>query len=110
MKKISRIGIDISRTVFQLHAVTFEGELVWRKRVYRSELCDVMRQIAPCDVGIEACGGAHYWGRVFQEMGHKVTLCSPRPGAGIQHDTDRYGMKSHAIAALRTSAPTDTRS
>ncbi len=42
MKKISRIGIDISRAVFQLHAVTLEGELVWRKRLYSSELCDVI--------------------------------------------------------------------
>lgn len=64
MKKISRIGIDISRTVFQLPAVALEGELVWCKRVYRSELCDVMRQIEPCDVGIEACGGAPHVGKI----------------------------------------------
>jgi len=78
VKKISRIGIDISRTVFQLHAATASGEVVWRKRISRSEVLDVMRQVPVCEVGIEACSGAHYWGRELEALGHAVKLIPPQ--------------------------------
>ena len=78
MQEISRIGVDLSRSVFQLHAARADGTVVWRKRVYRDELLDVIRNVAPCDIGMEACAGCHYWGRLFQEMGHKVKLIPPQ--------------------------------
>lgn len=78
MEDISRIGIDISRSVFQLHAVNGKGQVVWRKRVYRGDLMDVVRSVAPCEIGMEACGGAHYWGREFELMGHTVKLLPPQ--------------------------------
>lgn len=78
MDDISRVGIDLSRTVFQVHAASADGRVVWRKRVQRSELFDLMRQIPPCEVGMEACSGAHFWGREFEAMGHKVKLIPPQ--------------------------------
>lgn len=78
MKKISRIGIDISRTVFQLHASDEAGAVVWRKRLGRSELLETVREVAACEIGMEACSGAHYWGREFIAMGHKVKLIPPQ--------------------------------
>lgn len=78
MKDISRIGIDISRSVFQLHAADGQGAVVWRKRVCRTEFLEVLRQVAPCEVGMEACGGAHYWAREIAVFGHKVKLLPPQ--------------------------------
>jgi transposase len=63
MEEISRIGVDISRRVFQLHAVDEKGRVVWRKRLDRVEFSEVMSTVPACEVGIEACSGSHYWGR-----------------------------------------------
>ncbi len=78
MKEISRIGIDISRTVFQLHAVRGDGSLVWRKRVYRSEFMATLRDVPPCEIAMEACSGCHYWGRELEKMGHWIKLIPPQ--------------------------------
>jgi transposase len=78
MREISRIGIDISRTVFQLHAARSDGSVAWRKRVYRSDFVVTMQNIPPCEVAMEACSGSHYWGRELEKMGHKVKLIPPQ--------------------------------
>jgi transposase len=78
MKNVSRIGVDISRSVFQLHAVDESGRKVWRKRLSRGEFSDVMSKLAGCEVGMEACAGANHWGRRLQEMGHTVKLMPPQ--------------------------------
>jgi transposase len=78
MGEISRIGIDISRTVFQLHAVRSDGSVVWRKRVYRSEFISTIQDVPPCVIAMEACSGSHYWGREFRKMGHEVMLIPPQ--------------------------------
>jgi transposase len=78
MKEISRVGIDISRSVFQLHAADKDGGVVWRKRVHRSELRELLSSIPACEIGMEACAGAHHWGREFEAMGHTVRLLPPQ--------------------------------
>ena len=76
--KISVLGIDLAKNVFQLHGVNESGRVVLRKRVRRDGLMLVMNQLSPCLVGMEACGGAHYWARQFQKLGHTVRLMPPQ--------------------------------
>ena len=78
MNNISRIGIDISRTVFQLHAATSDGSVVWRKRINRSEFLETLSLVPACEIAMEACSGCHFWGQELQKMGHRVKLIPPQ--------------------------------
>ena len=72
--KVTTLGIDLAKNVFQLHGINSLGKVVLQKAVQRRRLLQVMENLPPCLVGIEACGGAHHWGREFQRMGHTVRL------------------------------------
>ena len=78
MSKVSILGIDIAKNVFQLHGVDKLGHRCLKKRLKRDELLDKLSQLPPCVVGIEACGGAHYWAREISQLGHEVKLMSPQ--------------------------------
>jgi transposase len=71
------VGLDISKHVFQVHAVDGEGGVVIRKRLRRSEVLQFFEQLAPCLVGIEACGTSHHWARELTALGHEVKLMPP---------------------------------
>ena len=75
---IETLGIDIAKTVFQLHGVNRNGRLVLKRRVMRDQLLHVIAQIEPCTIAIEACTGAFYWQRKFEELGHRVKIISPQ--------------------------------
>ena len=70
MNKVTTLGIDLAKTVFQLHGVDLTGKVVWRREVRRAQLMKTIAQLEPCLIGIEACGGANYWARRFAEFGH----------------------------------------
>lgn len=78
MSKISVLGIDLAKNVFQLHGVDEKGKTVLQKRLSRNKLAEFICNISPCLIGMEACGGAHYWARKFERFGHKVKLMSPQ--------------------------------
>jgi transposase len=74
MKKITRIGMDTSKKVFQVHGVD-EGERpVLRKKLRRVQMLDFLAKLPPTKIGIEACGAAHYWARELTKLGHEVML------------------------------------
>lgn len=75
---IKALGIDIAKNIFELHGVDKNGKTVLKKRVSRDKLPEVIAQLPPCLMGIEACGGSHYWGRKFKAMGHDVRLMNPQ--------------------------------
>ncbi len=75
---VSMMGIDLAKNVFQLHGVNARGQVVLAKRVTRSKLLEVVTQVPPCVIGLEACRGAHHWARQFAQLGHTVKLMSPR--------------------------------
>jgi transposase len=75
---ITTIGIDLAKTVFQIHGVDERGKVLLRKAVKRADLVKVLSALPPCLVGMEACGGAHYWARRLIEMGHTVKLMAPQ--------------------------------
>src|SRR6187549_3716547 len=77
MSKVSTIGLDIAKSVFQVHGVDVEGAVVIRKRVSRAKLLEFFASLQPCLVGIEACPAAHHWGCELQALGHTVKLMPP---------------------------------
>jgi transposase len=77
MNKISVIGLDLAKNVFQVHGVDIHGEVVVRKQLTRSQVRKFFAQLEPCLVGMEACGGAHYWSRELTRLGHTVRLMAP---------------------------------
>ena len=78
MDQISRIGMDTSKHVFQLHGVDSSERVVLRKKLRRRDVTAFFAKLAPTEVGIEACGGSHHWARVLQELGHAVKLLPPQ--------------------------------
>src|SRR5665647_2272117 len=77
MGEVSTIGLDIAKSVFQVHGVDVAGTVVIRKRVSRSKMLEFFADLAPCLVGIEACPSAHHWGRELEALGHTVKLMPP---------------------------------
>jgi len=76
--KITTAGIDLAKNVFQIHGVDERGKTVVRKRLRRNQVLTFFVQCPPCLVGMEACGGAHYWARKLQAQGHTVKLMAPQ--------------------------------
>ena len=76
--KITRIGIDLGKSIFHVCAVDRSGEVVVEKKFTRRALERFMAEQSPCLVGVEACGGAHHWARVLRELGHDARLISPQ--------------------------------
>jgi len=76
--KITTIGIDLAKNVFQIHGVDAHGNAVLRKKLDRSKMAAFFIRLQPCLIGMEACGSAHYWGRKLSAMGHTVKLMAPQ--------------------------------
>lgn len=75
---ITTLGIDLAKNVFQLHGVDAQGKVMLNKKINRLALADFIAQLPKCLIGMEACGGSHYWARKFQSFGHTVRLISPQ--------------------------------
>ncbi len=74
---VTTIGIDLAKSVFQLHGVDAQGEVVFRKKLRRSAVLDFLRELRPCLIGLEACATAHFWAREIGALGHDVRLIPP---------------------------------
>jgi transposase len=68
------IGLDIAKSVFQVHGEDQNGKVVVQKRLRRGQMQAFFSQLPPSVIGIEACGTAHYWGRTLRALGHDVRL------------------------------------
>src|ERR1700720_2782694 len=77
MKTIATIGLDIAKSVFQVHGIDAEGKVAVRKQLKRARVLPFFQKLAPCVVGIEACASSHYWSRELQALGHTVKLMPP---------------------------------
>jgi len=77
MGEVSTVGLDIAKSVFQVHGVDVDGAVVIRKRVSRAKVLEFFGGLKPCLIGIEACPSAHYWSRRLQGLGHTVRLMPP---------------------------------
>ena len=74
METIKTIGLDIAKSVFQVHGVDGGGRIVVRRRLTRSRMLPFFAKLPPCLVGIEACNNSHYWARELMALGHVVKL------------------------------------
>ena len=76
--KITTIGIDLAKTVFQAHGVDEWGKAVLRKQLKRKDVLAYFANLEPCLIGMEACGSAQYWARQLSGLGHTVRLMAPQ--------------------------------
>ncbi len=78
MNEVITIGVDLAKSVFQVHGVDAAGETVIRKQLRRRQVLPFFKKLTPCLVGIEACATAHHWAREIGALGHEVRLMPPR--------------------------------
>ena len=76
--KITTVGIDLAKALFQVHGVDERGKAVLRKQLKRKDVLSFFANLEPCLIGMEACGSAHYWARKLSELGHTVRLMAPQ--------------------------------
>ena len=76
--KLTTIGIDLAKNVFQVHGADDRGRTVLRKQLKRAQMLPFFAKLSPSRIGMEACGSAHYWARKLQALGHTVHLIAPQ--------------------------------
>jgi transposase len=94
MQSISTIGLDIAKSVFQVHGVDAAGQVVLRRQLRRRYVLAFFQKLPPCLVGIEACASSHHWSRELQASGHTVRLMPPARLASIKRDKQATGCDS----------------
>ena len=77
MQMVTTIGLDIAKSVFQVHGVDAAGQVVIRRQLKRRAVLAFFQKLPPCLVGIEACASSHHWSRELQVLGHCVRLMTP---------------------------------
>ena len=97
MEHVSRIGMDTSKHIFQLHGVNAAERSVLRKKLRRKDMVTIFERLAPTVIAIEACGASHHWARLLQSFGHEVKLIAPQL------------VKPYVWSAARTTPPTPKR-
>ena len=95
--KVTRIGLDIAKQIFELHGVDSHGRAVLRKTLKRERVLEFFAQLEPCEVALEACGGAHYWHRELSKLGHAVRLL---PANKVKPYLDGNKNNAHDAAAI----------
>lgn len=78
MTKITTVGLDLAKSVFQVHGADQDGRPVVRKKLRRGQVLGFFSGLSPCLIGLEACASAHYWARELQALGHAVRLIPPQ--------------------------------
>lgn len=91
------VGIDLAKNLFSLHGVDAAGQVVLRKTVSRTRLMELVAQLPPCLIGMEACSGAHEWARRFAPLGHQVRLMAPKFVAPYRKSGKNDGNDAEAI-------------
>src|SRR6202163_288962 len=77
MQAVTTIGLDIAKSVFQVHGVDAQGKVVIRRQLKRRYVLAFFKRLSPCLVGIEACATSHHWSRELKALGHTVRLMPP---------------------------------
>lgn len=77
MNEVSIIGLDLAKNVFQAHGAGGDGAVIFRRKLSRAQLLKFMSEQPACIVAMEACAGAHHWGRAIGDLGHEVRLIPP---------------------------------
>ena len=75
--QVTTVGLDLAKNIFQVHGITAEGSVAFNRALRRGQVLRFFEKLAPCLVGIEACGTSHYWARELSKFGHRVRLIPP---------------------------------
>jgi transposase len=104
---IKVIGLDLAKNVFQVHGIDGSGRALLRRQLKRAELCSFFAKLSPVVVGMEACGGAHYWAREIAKLGHRVKMMNPKYVKPFvkTNKNDRNDAEAIAEAASRRNVP-----
>jgi transposase len=102
MEKVTTVGIDLAKNVFSLHGVDGTGRVLLKRTLRRDQLVEVVARLSPCLIGMEACSGAHEWGRRFQQHGHTVRLMAPKFVAPYRKSGKNDGNDAEAICEAVT--------
>ena len=102
MEQITTVGIDLAKNVFSLHGVDAGGKTVFRRTVRRDRLAETVACLSPCLIGMEACSGAHEWGRRFEQFGHRVRLMAPKFVAPYRKSDKNDGNDAEAVCEAVT--------
>jgi transposase len=97
VEQITTVGIALAKNVFSLHGVDGAGRTVLRRTLRRDRLVEALAALSPCLIGMEACSGAHEWGRRFQQHGHTVRLMAPKFVAPYRKSDKNDGNDAEAI-------------
>jgi transposase len=113
--KVQILGIDLAKNVFQLYGVDQRGDAVLTRRLRRDQLMEVLGELEPCLIGIEASTGAFYWQRQFEKLGHTVRIMAPqyvkaiRASAEERYQRRRGDLHSGSTAQHAIRAEEDAR-
>lgn len=97
MNQIARIGLDIAKRWFQIHAVDGAGREVLNRKLPRDKVLGFLAALPTCDIALEACSSSHYWGREIRRLGHCVSLISPnyvKPFSSAENPTRMTHVRS----------------
>lgn len=103
MSKIKLIGVDLAKRCYQVCALSEDNQVLFNRQYSEKKFTEVMQQLEPVMVAMEACAAAHYWGRRMQSMGHTVRLIPPQHAEAFRriHKSDQHDALSIAEAAQR---------
>jgi transposase len=102
MNLVSTLGIDLAKNTFSVHGVSVTGAVALRRTVTRAQLPELVAQLPPCLIGMEACTGAHEWARRFSRFGHTVRLMAPKFVAPYRKSGKNDGNDGEAICEAMT--------
>jgi transposase len=77
METITTVGLDLAKSVFQVHGVGADGSVLVRRKLRRMDVLQFFASLSPCLVGMEACASSHHWAREISQLGHEVRLMPP---------------------------------
>jgi len=77
MSTLVTVGLDLAKNVFQVHGADASGKVLFRKKLRRGQVLGFFNELPTCVIAMEACGGAHFWGREIGKLGHEVRLIPP---------------------------------
>jgi len=72
MSNVTLLAVDLAKNIFQLHGTDKTGKIILKKKITRTKLLAFVANLPPCNIYMEACGSANYWGRRFEKLGHKI--------------------------------------
>jgi transposase len=112
MQTVSTIGLDIAKSVFQVHGIDAEGNVVLRRQLKRRYVLAFFEKPPPCRVGIEACASSHHWSCELQALGHTVRLMPPayvkpcvKRHKNDATDAEASTVRVHSLKALDPNRP-----